>query len=122
MIREQIEILQAAVEDEQGASTVTIGGQSMTLERLEEAYRMLTMEEWKFVYIESDDRNAFVNSCVPRRVFVPAGLVRLCSEANLDGALALVGISGTVLCFHPSTACSSIRRLFPTGCGCAETY
>eukprot|EP00041_Stephanoeca_diplocostata_P021005 m.480945 g.480945 ORF g.480945 m.480945 type:complete len:468 (+) comp21712_c0_seq7:136-1539(+) len=89
MIREQIEILQAAVEDEQGASTVTIGGQSMTLERLEEAYRMLTMEEWKFVYIESDDRNAFVNSCVPRRVFVPAGLVRLCSEANLDGALAL---------------------------------
>eukprot|EP00041_Stephanoeca_diplocostata_P021002 m.480929 g.480929 ORF g.480929 m.480929 type:complete len:82 (+) comp21712_c0_seq4:775-1020(+) len=64
MIREQIEILQAAVEDEQGASTVTIGGQSMTLERLEEAYRMLTMEEWKFVYIESDDRNAFVNCTV----------------------------------------------------------
>ena len=50
-----------AAEEGQPNATAMLGGQSMSLERLEEAYRMLTMEDWKFVYIQSDEMTAFVN-------------------------------------------------------------
>jgi hypothetical protein len=33
--------------------------------QLEEAHRLLTLEEWKFTYLHSPDVDCFVNHCAP---------------------------------------------------------
>eukprot|EP00038_Savillea_parva_P008976 m.180406 g.180406 ORF g.180406 m.180406 type:complete len:492 (-) comp15000_c0_seq1:150-1625(-) len=57
--------------------------------QLEEADRLLTLEEWKFTYLHSNDVDCFVNHYAPRRIFITKGMLDLCRQADNDAALAM---------------------------------
>lgn len=57
--------------------------------QLEEADRLLTLEEWKFTYLHSDDVDCFVNHYAPRRIFITKGMLDLCKKSKSDAPLAM---------------------------------
>lgn len=57
--------------------------------QLEEAERLLTLEEWKFTYLHSDDVDCFVNHYAPRRIFITKGMIDLCRKCKTDAPLAM---------------------------------
>lgn len=88
IVREEIvlrETGQPPVNDKTRPSHNLLGAD---LESLKSTLRYLEMEDWKFLFIDSNEVNAFVHGLSPRTIYVSSGLVSLSGPS--DAALAMV--------------------------------